>query len=235
MQFGQVALRQRIFGVDRVEPDQLYNLVARRQVLAGIDDADAEFAGKGRAYRLLLNHCLFRGDLRFGAVQIRLRLVQIRSRTEVVADDLRDAITRNFGKATISLQCIQLCLVYLDIELDQQFSLIDMLPGVEIDLANDPRHFGRDHDPARRRDRTDRLQRGLPALARDGPGGYDRGGRAGIGSGLFLHLQIFPAEYATENERKKYEYYSQSFDQGIFAELIGVLKAARAGAADVSL
>jgi hypothetical protein len=48
-------------------------------------------------------------------------------------------------------------------------------------------------------------------------------------------LQIFPAEYATENERKKYEYYCQSFDQGIFAELIDALKAPRAGAGDMSL
>jgi hypothetical protein len=48
-------------------------------------------------------------------------------------------------------------------------------------------------------------------------------------------LQIFPSEYAAENERKKYEYYSQSFDQGIFAELIDALGAPRAGAADFSL
>jgi len=48
-------------------------------------------------------------------------------------------------------------------------------------------------------------------------------------------LQIFPSEHATENERKKYEYYSQSFDQGIFAELIDALKGPPASAADVSL
>jgi len=48
-------------------------------------------------------------------------------------------------------------------------------------------------------------------------------------------LQIFPSEHATENERKKYEYYSQSFDQGMFAESVDALKGPRADTADVSL
>ena len=81
-------------------------------------------------------------------------------------------------------------------------------------LAYNPRYFGGDHDTARRRNGTDRLQRRLPALARNRPGGYDCGGRAGIGGRLFLHLQILPAKHATENECKEYEYYCQSFDQG---------------------
>ncbi len=225
MELGQEPFRERILGVDRVEPDQLCNLVAGRQVLPGIDHADTQFAGERCAYRFLANHRLFRGYLCFGAIENRLRLVQLRSRAEIVADDLRDAITRNFGKAPIGLQCVQLGLVHLDVQLNQEFSLIDMLAGVEIDLANDPRYFGRNHHPARRRDGTDRLQRRLPALARDTSGGHHRRGRTGVGGRLFLHLQVLPSEHAAENECEKYQDYSQSFDQGVFARLIDIVGA----------
>jgi hypothetical protein len=38
-------------------------------------------------------------------------------------------------------------------------------------------------------------------------------------------LQVLPAEHATENECKEYEYYCQSFDQGLFAGLSEILQA----------
>ena len=112
--------------------------------------------------------------------------------------------------------------------LDEQFPFLDVLAGVEIDLANDARHLGRDHDAARGRDGADRLQRRLPTLARNEPGRDDRGGPAAVAGGLLLHLQVLPAEYATEYEREKYEYYCQSFYQGKVAGLSDGLLAQRA-------
>jgi hypothetical protein len=43
-------------------------------------------------------------------------------------------------------------------------------------------------------------------------------------------LQVFPAEHTAENERKEYEYYCQSLDHGIIAELIDALEGPAAAA-----
>jgi hypothetical protein len=48
-------------------------------------------------------------------------------------------------------------------------------------------------------------------------------------------LQVLPSEHAAEYEREKYEYYSQSLDQGIFAELIDVAETPVALAMDLLL
>ena len=232
MQLGQVAFRKRVLGVDRVEPDQLHDFVAGRQVLAGVDDADAEFARERRAYRLLANHRLLCGDLRFGAVEMGLGFVQFRSRAQVVGDDLCHAVARDFCKAPVGLQCVQLRPVHLDVEFDEELPLIDVLSRIEIDLANDPRHFGRYDHAAQRRDGADRLERRLPALARDGPGGHDGRRRPGIRRCLLLHLQVFPSEHAAEYEREEYEYDCQSLDQGCFADLMGALELLIAGLTD---
>jgi hypothetical protein len=45
-----------------------------------------------------------------------------------------------------------------------------------------------------------------------------------------LHLQVFPAEHAAENEREEYEYDYQSLDQGFFAELMIAQEVPVAGA-----
>jgi hypothetical protein len=66
-------------------------------------------------------------------------------------------------------------------------------------------------------------------------GGHHRRGRTGIGSRLLLRLQVLPSEHAAEYEREKYEYYSQSLDQGIFAELIDVAETPVALAMDLLL
>ena len=157
-------LRHEEIEKDRIERLQRHDDGPGAEILAEVDGADAEMAGKRRAQEFLVEDRLLLGDLRLGVFQIGRVGVQGGLADRLDLELLEVALIGDLVQLRRRLQRFELGGVVVGAQLQQQRALFDIVSGIERDRIDDAGDFQRQVGPLHGAQTADRLDGRLPSL-----------------------------------------------------------------------
>ncbi len=195
-------LRQTEIDVNRIQGLQLNHGIARGQILAEIDLANAQGPGEGRANCFSLNGCADCVHIGFGLFLLGCGLVVFQTGDDALFHKRLPSAVVDLRQITLGLESSKLRPLFASVEFDENVAFPYCLAGIKVNLRYRTWKVGADHHAVNRFHGADYACSRGPLL-RFHHYARDRLRRRRIGSGLHRRLYLLKLKEAEGREQSR--------------------------------